>query len=213
MHRHVVLIGLNYQPKKSTGDKNFWVELITMLSITLKYITIISIRKHPVNNEIMDINGCKVDIRYFSPKLLETPDAEYNRPMIFWKNGKYPYFFGIIEKSLNIKSIIKELKSINKRKPITHIHLMDNFGAVNRIISGKAKKIGATISVSAMAYQGKNPFLYHVYLRLSYKYPDLFVIPYSLSFKRKLLQLGLRNTQVKHIPWGIIMENNNSYKF
>ncbi len=212
MHRHVVLIGLNYQPKKSTGDKNFWVELITMLSITLKYITIISIRKHPVNNEIMDINGCKVDIRYFSPKLLETPDAEYNRPMIFWKNGKYPYFFGIIEKSLNIKSIIKELKSINKRKPITHIHLMDNFGAVNRIISGKAKKIGATISVSAMAYQGKNPFLYHVYLRLSYKYPDLFVIPYSLSFKRKLLQLGLRNTQVKHIPWGIIMENNNSYK-
>ncbi len=214
MHRHIVLIGLNYQPKKSTGDKNFWVELIPFLAMSLEYITIISIRKHPAGNEIMDINGCKVDIRYFSPKLLETPDTEYDRPRVFWKKGEFPSFLGIIEKLLNIKSIVKEMRAINKKNPFNHVHLMDNFGPVNRIISVEVKKIGigATISVSAMAYQGKNPFLYHIYLRLSYKYPNLFVIPYSLSFKKKLIKLGLRNTQVKHIRWGKIMENHNSLK-
>lgn len=207
MYKHVVLVGLNYQPEKSTGDKNFWIQLITKLSVTLEHITVISIRKHFINYEIMNLNKCKIEIRYFSPKLIETPDAEYPKTKVFWKSGKFPSFFAIIEKLLNIKRIIKELKIISKENPFGHVHLMDNFGAANRIISRAVKKMRASISVSAMAYQGRNPVFYHLYLRLSYKISNLYVIPYSLSFKRKLIELGLKKSRLKHIQWGIIPDN------
>jgi len=77
---------------------------------------------------------------------------------------------------------------------------MDNLGFANRVI---AKSTPTPVSVSAMAYQGKNNLMYDRYLFLSYNHPNLIVVPYSLSFTEKLCQIGVDRARVKCIRWGV----------
>jgi len=204
MYKHIVLIGLNYQPNRSTGDKNYWVELVPLLAKKLNRITILSVRKHSCEVEKIYINGCNVTIKYIYPRFLETPDVKYSRPRIFWRKGAFPSWLGVIEKKLNISRIADELKSIYREYPFDNIHLMDNFGLGNKTIVKIGMFCKATTSVSAMAYQGKNPFWYHPYLKFSYNIPNLFVVSYSLAFQKKLIEIGLDKDRVRHIPWGVV---------
>jgi glycosyltransferase involved in cell wall biosynthesis len=210
MYKHIVLIGLNYQPIRSTGDKNYWVELVPLLARNLDRITILSVRKHTCEVDKLYISGCNVTIRYIHPKFLETPDVKYSRPRIFWRKGAFPSWLGVIEKKMNIKHIADELLSIYRKYPFDHIHLMDNFGPGNREIAKIARLCKASISVSAISYQGKNPFLYNPYLRFSYNIPNIFVASYSLAFRKKLIEIGLNKDKIKHIPWGVLLSNRSS---
>jgi len=213
MYNHVVLIGLNFQFVKSTGDKNYWSELIKLLAKGLKRITIISVRKHKYGVEELYINGCYINVRYIQPKFLETPGPKYYRPRIFWRKGAFPSWLGIIEKRLDISSIANELKSVYREYPFEHIHLMDNFGLGNKTIVKVGRFFEAAASVSAISYQGKNLLLYHPYLRLSYRINNLSIVSYSASFRRKLIEIGLKENRVVHIPWGVVQSGCNYSSF
>ncbi|MDM8523176.1 glycosyltransferase family 4 protein [Desulfococcaceae bacterium HSG8] len=198
---HVVLIGMNYQPLRSTGDKNFWVELIPFLAKNLKRVTVISIRKHHKSSEDLTVNGARLIIKYIPPKFLETPDATYEKEKFFWKKSAFPRKMGVIEKLLNARKLLQELNRIYNEYPYQHLHLMDNMGLANRMI---AEKNPTTLSVSAMSYHGKrNNFIYEKFLTVSYRHHNISVVPYSKAYQTRLLKLGISNKNIRHIPWGI----------
>lgn len=198
-NQHIVLIGFNFQPKRSTGDKNFWVDIISLLAKSLQRITVISIRHNPEEYEEYNENGCHISILYCSPRFLETPNVKYKRPKIFWRKGAFPGWLGVIEKILDGRRICDKLKEIYEKNPYDHVHLMDNFGFVNRLIAGNTP---TRVSVSAMAYQGKNKLIYDKYISFSYKHPNIKVVPYSLAYAKKLRQLGINNP-IMCIKWGV----------
>jgi glycosyltransferase involved in cell wall biosynthesis len=203
MDRHIVLIGINYQHRRSSGDKNFWFQLVPLLAEKLSRITVISIRRHDKSKETEKIHNCQINIHYLPPAFLETPDANY-KLRIFWKGGAFPSGLGLLEKALNTSKLTTALREIHKEDPFGHVHLMDNLGFANKRMVKTARSLEARISLSAMAYQGKRSIFYHPYLRLSLNHPALCVIPYSASYKDKLIELGLDPKKIIHIPWGII---------
>ena len=208
MDRHVVLIGLNYQLRRSTGDKTFWFHLMPLLAEELDRITIISIRKHETSFETEKIHNCQIDIHYLPPVFLETPDAIYSRPRIFWRKGAFPRWWSIIEKVLNTRRLIGKLRDIYACEPFIHVHLMDNFGLANRKIVSAAKSLHSTFSISAVAYQGKSSVIYHPYLKLSYNHSDIFTVSYSATQEKKLIEIGLDPDRIIHIPWGVLPSDN-----
>ncbi len=126
--------------------------------------------------------------------MLNIADPEYS-------GVREPFLgLGVIEKFISGQRVIKEAKKIFKKDPFQRIHLMDNFGIVNRMVAKSFSSI--PVSVSAMAYQ-KNNLLYNHYLYLCYDHPNLTVIPYSLAYCNKLLELGIKEERVFHIPWGV----------
>ncbi len=134
-------------------------------------------------------------------KLLESSGSKYTNNKLFWKEGVYPHWLGVIEKWLQLRTILKELNLVFDDHPYQCVHLMDNMGIVNRLIANSAR---APVSVSAMSYQDKKPrWLYKMYIRISYKYRKLTIIPYSQTFADKLLELGLDASKVHRIPWGV----------
>jgi glycosyltransferase involved in cell wall biosynthesis len=203
MNKHIALIGFNYQPRRHTGDKNFWVELIPLLAKKLEQITIFSIRRHPNGSEEQTVNGCHLSINYIRPRFLETPDGTSHEPRMFWKGGAFPHWLGVIEKQMSILRLVSSLKSIHRKNAFGHIHLMDNMGPGNILLAKFARSLGCSVSVSALSYQGSNPFFYDRYLRLSYNAPNLSVIPCSRTFGNKLLELGVPSEKVVRIPWGV----------
>ncbi|MCM8760953.1 MAG: glycosyltransferase [Candidatus Omnitrophica bacterium] len=205
MCRHVVFAGLNYQPEKSSGDKNFWSDAIRLIASGLDRVSIISVRKHHLEREELFVGKCRVTIDYILPQLVETPDVHYRR-RIFWREGAFPLLWGIVEKTISAHRIMKKLGSLYAEEPFSHVHLMDNFGPSNRGLLKTINKLGAGMSVSAIAHQGRNPFLYHPYLKLSYDLSGASIVAYSRAFADWLVKFGLNDRSVKHIPWGVSPE-------
>lgn len=207
MLEHVVLVGLNFQPLRSTGDKNFWVSLIPLIALNLKRITVISLRNHHTSEEEFKLGKCTLHIKYIRPKILDSSDSNSFKKHILWKSGTFPHWLGVIEKWLNAKRILKELDTIYANASYQCIHLMDNMGFVNRLLAQKSHR---PVSVSAMSFQAKNPWwLYKAYLRFSYKCEKLLVIPYSQSFAKKLLELDIDSSRIYRIPWGVSIPSNS----
>lgn len=207
--KHVILIGLNFQPHHSTGDKNFWVNMIPLLAESLKRITILSIKTHGGPDEEKIIGECVVNIKYLSPKFLESSSSEPKKKRLFWKEGAFPAWSGIIEKALNTRVLLKILNDTYVTYPYQYVHLMDNMGFANAFL---ARNLKCPISVSAMSYQGKKPkWLYEKYLRISYKTKNLKVIPYSHAFARKLVKIGINTSNIRRIHWGVNTDNINRH--
>ncbi|MHB0976435.1 MAG: glycosyltransferase [Candidatus Aquicultorales bacterium] len=198
--KHVVFIGLNYQPRRRTSDKNFWVELIPLLAARLNKITIISVRDHDRPEESEIIGDCAVRTKYLSSRLLGAWDGGIGKRRVSWR-GKFPAWLGVIEKSLSTKALVRELESLRAEEGYDHIHLMDNFGPVNSYI---AERAGVPVSVSAIAYQGRRPlYLYEMYLKASYLSGRLTVVPFSRPYREKLIGLGVAPDRARSIPWGV----------
>ncbi|WP_281184336.1 glycosyltransferase [Trichlorobacter lovleyi] len=210
MLNYLVLIGINYQPRRSSGDKNFWVDIIQQVSTRIDRITILSIRQDAKQTESFEINRCKITIHYLRPKFLESPDTKHTGKRLFWNGGAYPRGLGVIEKLLNVRSILRALNQIRDESPYDHIHLMDNLGFANRLIATYVK---TSVSVSAMAYQGgKSNFIYNVFLKLSYSHSNLTVVPYSNCYKKMFVKIGLSIERICHIHWGVIPASDTTHQ-
>ena len=195
---HLVFIGINYQPERATGDKNFWVDLVAELSFQVNRITILSIRQEPIPETTFQLNQCQIRIKYLSPKLLQTSVQGKSE-----RGGEFSTRRGVLEKFLNINRIMQELTRIAQSDPFQHIHLLDNLGYANRAIA-KFQSASGRVTVSAMAYQGKTPrWVYERYLRLSYRHPNLTVVPYSQAYAQKLGRFGIEPDRICRIPWGV----------
>lgn len=195
---HIVLIGLNFQNKRISGDKNYWFELLPLFAKKFSRITIFSVRRNIVKTEDFFIGDCLITIIYIFPSFLESPDKKRK---IFWKQGAFPSWLGVIEKLLTTKRLIMELKDLCHSNPYQHVHLMDNFGLANRILVAFSK---SPVSVSAIAYQGKSPeWLYNQYLRISYNVCQLTVVAYNTVLEKKLFDIGIHLPCITVVPWGV----------
>ncbi len=201
---HIVLIGLNFSLERQEGDKNFWIELLPLLAAEIRRITVFSLKDHPVPVEEKTIGGCRVVINYLPPRLIQIGERKKKR--LIKRGDGFPAAWGVVEKFLSGKKITAELKRLAREDPYQCIHLMDNMGLTNRII---ARAADTGVSVSAMAYQGKNRLVYNNYLRLSYRHPKLTVVPYSESFAEELIRIGIPPERIRQIRWGVAVGEGN----
>jgi glycosyltransferase involved in cell wall biosynthesis len=198
-NNHLLLVGSDFQSKKGTGDKNFWLDLTLLLAPAFFKITVLSLTKTPLTYEEFNVGNCKIIIKFISPIFLDTPEGDSKR--IFWKEGAYPSYLGIIEKFLTFRKLKKEIVDFKRHSPFTHIHLMDNFGFTNRLIS---QCVDTPVTVSAIAYQGNSPsFIYDNYLRISYNAPNLKVVAHNDILRKKLMAIGVGPENIVTIPWGV----------
>jgi len=200
--RHLVLVGINLRRERSTGDKNFWSDLLPLIAHAYEYISIFSIRKEPAEEEVYTIGKTTVKFNFLSPIFLESSDAEYNRPRIFWRHGAFPARLGAVEKVLSGIRLFRRLRKLYREKPYDRLHLMDNFGLFNQFFVMAAP---ADVSVSAMAYQGWDTPFYNRYLRLSYNHPAIQVVAYSAALGAKLRSIGITLPLIRHIHWGVAL--------
>jgi len=197
--RHIVLVGLDFDTVRSSGDKNFWLDLIHRVAPGLERVSVISLKNKPVPSEELDIGGCTVDVRFLPTSFIDRPGGQ---------KGMFPRKLGIAEKTMKAARIAETLVRIGRVNPYGHVHLMDNFGPANRYV---VRAAASSVSVTAYTFQGIRPAAaYEWFLRASYSHDDLTIVPYSVTYRDRLLSLGLRPGNVRCIPWGVERPNGDS---
>lgn len=202
--RHVVLVGVNFTPRRATGDKNFWAALLPLLAGHLDRISIVSIRDEEVPGERLQIDDCVVDIRYVRPALRERGgDRSRGIPLLHWRGGSHPRLAGLISKQVVTRHVSAELAAVLRERPGSRVHLMDNFGPANHLLARTARRHGAAVSVSAIAYERRGRRVYDSFLRLSYRAKGLHVVALSRGLEARLRGLAAGPRHVSRIPWGV----------
>ena len=202
--RHLVLVGVNFTPRRATGDKNFWAALVPLLAADVDRISILSIRDEGKHEERVHIGACEIEIRYVPPSL-QASSGRQSRPvrLLRGRGGSHPRLIGLVGKQLVTRRLIGELADVLRERPASRVHLMDNFGPANHLLAHTAHRHGAAISVSAIAYERRDRLMYDWFLRLSYRVPGARVVAMSRQFERRLRDLGVRRASVWRIPWGV----------
>jgi glycosyltransferase involved in cell wall biosynthesis len=203
--RHLVLVGVNFVPRRATGDKNFWAALLSELALGIDRISILSVRDEPMRREQLRIGSCDVDIHYLPPAMAASNGGGtmVGGRLHGWRGGSHPRIQGLIGKQLMARRITAALAEVLHGSTGAHVHLMDNFGPANHLLARSARKHGASASVTAVAYERRGRPMYDWFLRLSYRVRGLGVIAMSATYSRKLRALGLARARVTHIPWGV----------
>lgn len=192
MLEHLLLIGIDFNPARSTGDKNFWLDMLAHAGQGLRRVTVLSFKRQPAPPVEFCLGGCRVSIRYIGPSLLDGPKTA---------GGSSLRQLGAVAKTVDAFRLLAEMAAIYRKSPYQHVHLMDNLGIANRLIARYAR---TRVSVTAFTYAGVRPyFLYDWFLRASFDHYNITVVSYSEAYREKLLRLGIDPSGVRRIQWGV----------
>lgn len=197
----VLLIGIGYFPYRVTGDKNFFVQLAPIIAEHLDNLVILSINDQ--KEESCTQLSKKDNITIFNlGRSLHLRDKK----RFYGREGNLRYYHHfhrpvqeIIERYVTLYLSLPKISTIITNYRIDVIQFMDNCGPSMNLIKRKFKK--QTVCYSAMAYIPRGLF-YDRYLTYCFKNLD-YVVPYSQAYKRKLVELGLPESTLRVIRWGV----------
>lgn len=191
MLEHLLLIGIDFNPERSTGDKNFWLDMLAHAGPGVRRVTVLSFKRQPAPPWEFYIGGCLVTIRYIGPSFLDGPKTA----------GGSLRQLGVAAKTVDAFRLLAEMAAVHRELPYQHVHLMDNLGVANRLVARYAR---SRVSVTAFTYAGVRPcFMYDWFLRASFDHDNITVVSYSEAYREKLLQLGIGPSGVRRIQWGV----------
>lgn len=198
---NVLLIGRGYFPHRVTGDKNFFIQLAPIIAEHLDNLVILSINDQ--KKESCTQLSEKDNITIFNlSRALHLGDKK----RFYGREGNlryYHHFHGpiqeIVEQYITVYLSLPKISTIITKYRIDVIHFMDNCGPSINLIERKFKK--QTIFCSAMAYTPRGLF-YGGYLTYCFRNLD-YIVPYSQAYKRKLVELGLPESTLRVIRWGV----------
>jgi glycosyltransferase involved in cell wall biosynthesis len=199
---NVLLIGIDYFADRCSSDKNFWHRMLPLLAETIERITVISFNYRTASEEIQPTTCRNIQIFNVRPSHLGIdlhPDSDtvHNKEKChshFKSPPRSPieYLFSFVR----IRQLVRRLVA---EQNITNVHCMDNFGPAMHLL--QRWFLPVPVSVSAMGYYARGP-LHDRYLRLCYRGLDA-VVPFSVAYRQKLIELGLPEQRLYAIPWGI----------
>jgi glycosyltransferase involved in cell wall biosynthesis len=194
---HLILVGMDFVPRRVSGDKNFWYELIHALSGAISRITIISLDPSPeIRHKMVDyfcVAEMPICLRRLPTRLLRWGTSLSNR------GGTFPHGLAVVEKMVSCVSLWQEIRAVQRPLEPTQVHLMDNLGPINPLL---ATVLNIPVSVSAIAFNGRRPpGIQKLYALLSFLHPKIRAIPYTRAYQERLRSWGIK--AVHHIPWGV----------
>jgi glycosyltransferase involved in cell wall biosynthesis len=180
----ILFVGTDILNYKSSGDKNFWLELFDNLDKTKFKISILS------------INNLKEDTKYKNIKIFNL------NPISFKKNSSNKvdksFHRNYYEKTLSLVKLIPKIKFIIKSEKVDIVHFIDNYGPLMYLF--KPFMRSTKLTCNAIVYNPTFKF-YDSFLRLSFSNFDK-IISYSEAYKNILNKWNFKNVEVIH--WGVI---------
>jgi len=206
MELKVLLIGIDYFPNRGSGDKNFWHCLLPLLAETIDRIVVLSFNYRELKAENQPTAHRSIRILNVRPSHIGI-DLRPDLATVHNKEKCHSHFKSpprsTLEYLLSFIRIRPLVQRLVAEQGITNVHCMDNYGPAMHLLQRWVSPV--PVSVSAMGYYARRA-LHDWYLQLCYRGLNA-VVPYSVAYRQKLLELGLPENRLCAIPWGIDVES------
>jgi glycosyltransferase involved in cell wall biosynthesis len=184
----ILLVGSRILPYRHSGDKNFWLDIISRLQRLGHELEVVTVMLDDVANDGLPLHRVRP-----IPMFLR-PDLRFN-PKFRFVAGTSNY----ASKTLTLPRLMNELRSRRREFQPEVVHFVENYGPA---AAGLRAAIGRVpMAISAPTYQPNRP-LYDLFLRASFSSFNI-VVPFSDAYGRRLLDIGLSPERIQRIRWGV----------
>ena len=200
---NILLVGIDYFAYRGSGDKNFWFQLIPQLVNEFDNVFVISFNYRKEKTENQQANITILNVRPYHLGIdIKMDHANFqNKDKCHNHFQKQPR--SLIERTITILKIVPMIKKIISENDVKIVHFMDNFGPIMGLIKPLFSHV--FFSSSAISYSA-NGIFQDKYLKYSFKLLNS-VVPYSKSYEKKLVEIGIPLQKVHSINWGIKPSN------
>ena len=188
---NILFVGIDFYPRRSPSDKNYWLSLIKEIGQRAERTYIISfVREKPSSHtEFYD----DVEFKYYRLVPFVSP---------------YSMVGGFISRFEAFLRNIQDIRKTIQNGRIDIVHFVDNFGLAMPSMKIMFKKPVVCASIPTARTGNK---LYDFILRISYSRLD-HVIAFTDFLKENLSRIGIDNKKISVIRWGASIEKNLSKK-
>ena len=179
---NIMLIGIDFYPRQTPSDKNFWLSIVNEVKNKFQKIQIISFvkKKSDTHIEVYD----NIVFNYF--KFLSFPSP-------------YSLIGGFIARLIAFCLNIINIKRIIKQNGIEVVHFVDNFGIVMPLMKLLYRNVRITASLAAARPKDR---MYDLLLRISYSYLDR-IATFTECLKERLIAMGIDKDKIDVIRWAV----------
>ena len=204
----LMFISIGYFPFSTSGEKNFFYGLSSLIIREIDSIVFLSINDCP--EEISIQRNGEIEIPIFNLKRAFHFSRENKHLKVIGNNHFYHHlhspFREISERFLTLLFSLPKIRQIIRKYEINIIHFTDNFGPAMWLIKFSFPKL--KICYSPANYEPRRKF-YDFYLRSSFSVLDK-IFPLTFAYRNKLIEIGLDEKKINVIRWGIKFPDNVS---
>ncbi|HUM67648.1 MAG TPA: glycosyltransferase family 4 protein [Chloroflexota bacterium] len=203
---NILLIGVGYFPWLTSGEKNFFYQLLPILQEQCG-IVVFSLNDYP-EKQISQQTPLGTIPVYCARRALHRNYEQF----FFQGNGYTSYHHRhsppreIVEKFTSVVSQLPRLRRIIKYHHIKVIHFMDNFGIAMPFLRMAFPNVKVTYSAANYDPRSRQSF-YDAYLKISLGYLHGAGV-YTHAYLKKLRELGIK-IPCSITPWGVPVPQTN----
>ncbi len=195
------MIGVGYFPRRTAGDKNFFVDLVAALAGTLPRIAVLSINDLPPGETVQETPHGPVRLWNVRRAFHHGPGERYFREA--GGTWSYHHLHGpmreTIERHLTLIALRPRLAALVRAEGIEVIHFMDNCGPA---MAWLRRALGdVAVTATALRYDPGRGGIYRRYLAASFRDLDG-VACLTDAYRDILIGLGGRAERLRTLRWG-----------
>ncbi len=197
---NVLMIGVGYFPRRTAGDKNFFVDLVSNLHDRLSGLTVLSVNDGPPGESAQETaRGCVRILNVRRPLHRGDPGRYFHSAGGTWSyHHMHHPAQEAIERYLTLFVLRRRLAALVQSDRVEVVHFMDNFGPAMPWL--RRELAGPAVTATALRYDPRGR-LYRSYLRASFRPLDG-VACLTDVYRAILRDLGVRGEGLATLRWG-----------
>lgn len=186
----LLLVGSRYYHARSSGDKNFWFELVKHISPRLNEIHILSLEYTNYGTQFYEPN-----VWIHRMQSVPFPSLRTKRT-----DSVGRFYTSYVSQSLSFMKAVKEIKELCRKYEVDIIQLRDNYGPAMLLLplSGLKLPLSALVGGYYPGFPG-----YRVMLKLLGR-AFTKIVPTTEPLRQKLQEIGISDKHLSQaITWGV----------
>jgi len=197
---NVLMFGTGYFPRRTAGDKNFFVDLVSALRARLGGLAVLSVNDGPSEQTTQDTPGGPVPIWNVRRALCRgNPERYFHQAGGTWSYHHHHHpLREAIERQLTVAALRRRLIDLTRSTSVDVVHFIDNFGPAMPWI--RRQLPGAAVTATALRYDPRGKAYRH-YIGASFRGLDG-VACLTDAYRGILAGIGVRAETISTLRWG-----------
>ena len=196
----VAFIGVGYFPTRTSGEKNFYLNLLPLIREHVDHVIVLSVNDQPQQVVMQNTKSGPIPIYNFTRPFHWGDKSRFLKVI----NGVYCYHHRhspiqeLLEKFITLFVNMGRIRKIINQHQIDVVYFMDNFGFGMKYTK---RRLSKKTMFAAANYDPRGLF----YDQLQVKFISGLdkIITYSCAYKSILSNLGIQDDHISVIHWGV----------
>lgn len=196
----VAFIGVGYFPTRTSGEKNFYSNLLPLIREHVDQVIVLSVNDQPQKVVIQNTKSGPIPVYNFTRPFHWGDKARFLKVVdgVHYYHHRHGPILELLEKFITLLVNMRKIRNIINQHQIDVIYFMDNFGFGMKYVK---RQLSKKTMFAAANYDPRGRFYDQLQVRFINGLDK--IVTYSSAYKSILSDLGVQDGRISVIHWGV----------